>query len=134
MSFYLMLFGTVLGFSGATFFIFIMVYFGLTKKRYEEVLSRYLSSDLIMPDVYVVYSKGGFFTSLFVVGFFRKLLKNKTIKLGRGAKMPKSSYEYVQSLPEPLKAWINRYYSMHMVAATLISSGFILMLIDSLAS
>ncbi|MDK1702405.1 hypothetical protein OSR40_001475 [Serratia rubidaea] len=134
MSFYLMFFGTVLGFSGATFFIFIMVYFGFTKKKYEDVLSRYLSSGLIMPDVYVVYSKCGFFTSLLVVGFFRKLLKNKTIRLGKNAVLPKSSYEYVQSLPESLKAWINRYYSMHMVAATLIAIGFILMLIDSLIS
>lgn len=84
MSFYLMLAGSVLIFLGVGFFIFIMLYFGVTKKKYERIVSGYLSRGLPMPDVYTVFYHGGFFTSFLLVRFMRKALRGKRLGRVRG--------------------------------------------------
>ncbi|CAI1033967.1 Uncharacterised protein [Serratia rubidaea] len=133
MSFYLMLIGSVLVFSGIGFFIFIMLYFGVTKKKYETIVSGYLSRALPMPDVYTVFYHGGFFTSFLLVRFMRQVLLGKKIGPGKkGYRLPAESYDYFNTLPNELIVWIKKYYMLHIIELSIIISGSLFILLDSL--
>ncbi|MGW1443365.1 hypothetical protein ACWA06_11520 [Serratia rhizosphaerae] len=133
MSFYLMLAGSVLIFLGVGFFIFIMLYFGVTKKKYERIVSGYLSRGLPMPDVYTVFYHGGFFTSFLLVRFMRKALRGKKVGTGkRHYQLSAESYDYFNTLPNELIAWIKRYYMLHIIELSIIIPGALFILLDRL--
>lgn len=81
----------------------------------------------------VLIYHGGFFTSFLLVRFMRQVLLGKKIGPGKkGYWLPAESYDYFNTLPNELIVWITKYYMLHIIELSIIISGSLFILLDSL--
>ncbi|QTF06559.1 hypothetical protein HC231_00400 [Brenneria izadpanahii] len=110
----IMMVGVVMFMLGPLVLAFSMVYFGLHRKKYEQLISLYRQEGLPLSAQNNLMSFLGHWGSFFLAVFFKRLLDGKPVNIAPKQPLPPEAYAFVASQPRELTGWIRIYYYIHV--------------------
>ncbi|MFE8147971.1 hypothetical protein RBA63_11990 [Brenneria goodwinii] len=129
MSFIVMVTGMVMLILAPLVLAFSMVYFGLHRKKYEQLISLYRQEGLPLSAQNNLMSFFGYWGSLFLTLFFKRVLDGKPVNIAPKQPLPPEAYAFVASQPRELTGWIRIYYYIHVTCFSLLIVGTVLFLL-----
>lgn len=115
--------GVVMFISALLVWMFSMVYFGLRRKKYEQLISLYRQEGLPLSAQNNLMSFFGYWGCIFLVIFFKRVLDGKPVNIAPKQSIPPEVYTFVLSQPKELTAWIRTYYYVYMTCYALFVMG-----------
>ncbi|MFE8101302.1 hypothetical protein RBA71_07345 [Brenneria goodwinii] len=110
----IMMVGVVMFMLAPLVLAFSMVYFGLHRKKYEQLISLYRQEGLPLSAQNNLMSFLGHWGSLFLTIFFKRVLDGKPVNIAPKQPLPPEAYAFVASQPRELTGWIRIYYYIHV--------------------
>ncbi|MDX5629301.1 MULTISPECIES: hypothetical protein [unclassified Brenneria] len=84
-----------------------------TVKKYEQLISLYRQEGLPLSAQNNLMSFFGYWGSLFLTLFFKRVLDGKPVNIAPKQPLPLEAYTFVASQPRELTGWIRVYYYIH---------------------
>ncbi|MFE8147970.1 hypothetical protein RBA63_11980 [Brenneria goodwinii] len=119
----IMMVGVVMFMSAILAGILSMVYFGLHRKKYEQLISLYRQEGLPLSAQNNLMSFFGYWGSLFLTLFFKRVLDGKPVNIAPKRPLPPEAYAFVASQPRELTGWIRIYYYIHAACFSMFVIG-----------
>ncbi|MCG8158776.1 hypothetical protein JMY81_21760 [Brenneria goodwinii] len=119
----IMMVGVVMFMLAILVWVFSMVYFGLHRKKYEQLISLYRQEGLPLSAQNNLMSFLGYWGSFSLALFFKRVLDGKPINIAPKQPLPPEVYAFVASQSRELTGWIRVYYYIHAACFSMFVIG-----------